>query len=474
MSGLEIARGIREHLASMAAGEYRAEDLTRACLARIDEQNQRINAFTFVDREGAIAAAKESDRRRRMGLLPRRLEGIPFAVKDNFCVGGMPTTCASRILEGYTPIYDATAVVRLRNEGAVLLGKLNMDELAMGSTNEHSIFGAVHNPIDQTRVAGGSSGGSAAAVAAGMVPFALGSDTGGSVRQPAAFCGTVGLKPTYGALSRYGLIAFAPSMDAVGILCASSADAAVVLEAMLGRDENDSTTVDFSLQREPLGRPLRIGVVRELMESRAVSREVKEASARAVRVFKESNAVVEDVSLPSPHRALASYCVLSAVEAFSNLARFDGVRYGRRSENASTLEELYLNSRSEGFGEEVKRRILFGACMLEGERRETYLPRAEYARQECREAMRLMLQKYDLILNPTTPGVAFPLGAKMRPEEKREADLCAVYANLAGVPAITVPFGKNADGLPIGVQLTAGTFGEPLLFEAAKMLEEAL
>ena len=468
-----LQKGIREHLLSLARGEYTAEELTRAFLDRIAARNPEINAFVLVDEKGAIEAARESDRRRACGLTPRSLEGIPFAVKDNFCVRGMPTTCASHILENYIPTYDATVIARLRDAGAILLGKLNMDELAMGSTNEHSIYGPVRNPNDLTRVPGGSSGGSAAAVAADMAVFTLGSDTGGSVRQPAAFCGCVGFKGTYGALSRYGLIAFAPSMDAVGILARSSEDVSAVFEDLRGVDEHDATTEELSPVPLSYDRPLCVGLVRELMESDAVEKEAKEAVRRAAEVFAANGAVIRDVRLPSPHRALASYCVLSAVEAFSNLARYDGVRFGRRSERAASLEELYSNTRAEGFGNEVKRRILFGACMLQGERREVYLPRAEYARYEVRSAMHSMLEKYDLILGPTTPGAAFPLGAGLKPEQRREADLCAVYANLAGLPAISIPYGRTGEGLPLGVHLTAGRGKEELLFFAAELMEEA-
>ena len=262
-------------------------------------------------------------------------------------------------------------------------------------------------------------------------------------------------------------------MDAVGILARSSEDVSAVFEALRGVDEHDATTAELSPVPLSYDRPLCVGLVRELMESDAVEKEAKETVRRAAEVFAANGAVIRDVSLPSPHRALASYCVLSAVEAFSNLARYDGVRFGRRSERAASLEELYSNTRAEGFGNEVKRRILFGACMLQGERREVYLPRAEYARYEVRSAMHSMLEKYDLILGPTTPGAAFPLGAGLKPEQRREADLCAVYANLAGLPAISIPYGRTGEGLPLGVHLTAGRGKEELLFFAAELMEEA-
>ena len=463
------------HAQALRNDEYTSLELTLACLARIEESNGRINSFVFVDREGALAAARASDERRQNGQSLGMLDGIPFAVKDNFCVAGMPTTCASKMLENYIAPYDATAVRLLKEAGAVLLGKLNMDEFAMGSLGTHSIFGATSNPQNEDCVSGGSSGGSAAAVAAYQVPFSLGSDTGGSVRQPAAFCGVTGLKPTYGAISRYGLVAFASSLDCVGIVARTPEDCEAVFSVLKGRDPLDATSVfsPFQADKNPDRSPLRIAVVKELLESENVSREVQRATEAAIKAFGELGARIDYVSLPSPKRALASYCVLSAVEATSNLARMDGIRYGRRSEDAKDLISLYSNSRSEGFGNEVKRRILFGACLLTQDRRSRYLLAAEKAREEIREAMGEILSHYDLILNPTAPTPAFSKGGAMSPTQRREADLCAVYANLAGLPAVSIPV-KGFDGsLPLGVQLTAGRMEESLLLCAAKMLEEA-
>ena len=464
---------LQEHIKALQAGEYSSVDLTNAYLERIAENDASVNAFVWIDAKGALEAALASDERRRRGEALSLLDGIPYAVKDNLCVKGMRTTCASRILENYIAPYDATAVSRLREGGAVLLGKLNMDEFAMGSTGELSIFGATANPLHPALVSGGSSSGSAAAVAALEVPFALGSDTGGSVRQPAAFCGVVGLKPTYGAISRYGLIGFAPSFDCVGLLTRNAADAEPVLSTLVGKDPHDATTLDYPCKMHFERHPLRIAVVKELLEGEGVSDEVRASVQRAIHAFSKQGAEIQTISLPSPQIALAAYCVLSAVEASSNLARFDGIRYGRRSENADTLFDLYANSRGEGFGMEVKRRILFGTCMLTEERRKIYLERAIYARNQIRARMEEIFSAFDLILNPTSPTGAFPRGSKLTPAERREADLCAVYANLAGNPALSVPFGTSAYGTPLGIQLTAAPCREALLLAAARILEEA-
>ena len=464
---------LREHIRAVREKEYSSVELTRAYLDRIAEVDSGINAFVLVDEGGALQAARASDERRCRGEALGALDGIPYAVKDNLCVKGMRITCASRILENYIAPYDATAVSRLRESGAVLLGKLNMDEFAMGSTGELSIFGATANPLHPDFVSGGSSSGSAASVAALETPFALGSDTGGSVRQPAAFCGVTGLKPTYGAVSRYGLIGFAPSFDCVGLLTRNAMDGQNVFSSLIGKDVHDSTTLEYPGEASPLRRPLRIAVVRELLESENVALDVRLSVQKAMDAFAEKGAELELIDLPSPQIALAAYCVLSAVEASSNLARYDGIRYGRRSERSENLFDLYANSRGEGFGTEVKRRILFGTCMLTKERREVYLERAVYARNQIRERMREIFSSFDLILNPTSPTGALQRGADLTPLQRREADLCAVYANLSGNPALSVPFGKNSLGMPLGVQLTADFCREDLLFAAASILEEA-
>ncbi len=462
-----------QHIRHLEEGRYTSRELTEAYIQQIEEKDGQINAVCYRNFSAARMLADQSDARRREGRVLSPLDGIPYAAKDNFCTKGLPTACASKMLAGYLPDYDATVVKRLEELGAVLLAKVNMDELAMGSTNEHSIYGPVHNPIDPDRVPGGSSGGSAAAVAALEVPFALGSDTGGSVRQPAAFCGVVGFKPTYGAISRYGLVAFASSLDTVGILSRNAEDAELLYDLLKGRDPKDLSSVDpVHAPACPGNAPLQVGVVREILESQSVSEDVKKATRRAIELLRERGAVIRDVSLPSPHMALSSYCVLSAVEAASNLARFDGIRFGHHTNDVKDLVSLYEGSRAEGFGSEVKRRILFGTCMLSSGYRDRFLPRALSARRMIRDSLSRCFADCDLILNPTTPTTAFLLGAHMTPEERREADLCAVYANLAGLPAISVPMGADEQGLPLGVHLMARPFEEALLLRVSRMLEE--
>lgn len=469
-----IKADLQTQIQALKKKEYSSVELTKAYLARIEEIDPQVNSFVLLNTEAALQAAAASDARRQRGETLSALDGIPFAAKDNFCTKGLRTTCASKMLENYVPPYDATAVLRLQNAGAILLGKLNMDEFAMGSTGEQSIFGASKNPLALGRVTGGSSSGSAAAVAAREIPFALGSDTGGSVRQPAAFCGVLGFKPTYGAISRYGLIEFASSLDCVGILAQNAADCKTVFAAIAGKDEKDATTIVYPTEAPLLpDRPLRIAVVKELLENPAIDRDVSKATQRAIELFEKSGAIIDWISLPSPQTVLAAYCVLSATEASSNLARYDGIRYGRKSQDAKELFSLYANSRAEGLGEEVKRRLLFGSCILTKGRREIYLNRAEYARQEIKQRLEEVFSHYDLILNPTTPTAAFLQGESLSQAQKREADLCTVYANLAGLPAVSVPFGKSAEGLPLGVHLMAAPCKESLLLYAARRLEAA-
>ena len=472
-----LVRTVLEHAAALESGEYTALDLTRACLARIERCERQVGAFLTLDTEGAMRAAEASDRRRARGECRGALDGIPYAIKDNFCTRGLRTTAASRMLADFVPPYDATVVSRLCCAGCVLLGKLNLDEFAMGSSCEQSALGITRNPHDNDRVAGGSSGGSAAAVAALEVPFAIGSDTGGSVRQPAAFCGTFGLKPTYGAISRFGMIALASSLDCVGILARSVEDGALVLSSLLGRDPMDATSTDHPYadticDRTPPVSPLRVAVIPALLEPSAVSPEVASATKRAADVLCAAGAEVKETALPSPAWALASYCVLSAAEASSNLARYDGITYGKRAEGESDLFSLYANSRAEGFGNEVKRRILFGTYMLSEEKREQYYERARRARGEICLRMQEILQEFDVILTPTTPTAACRFGVPQSPAKRRRADLCAVYASLAGLPAVSVPFGRNPEGMPVGVQLTAAPFAEGLLLRVARLLEE--
>lgn len=470
-----VMQSLTEQTRALRAGEYSSVELTRAYLDEIGKREPEVGAYLCVDDEGALRAAAASDARRRAGELLGPLDGIPYAAKDNFCTKGLPTTCASRMLKDFVPPYDATVISRLKSAGAILLGKLNMDEFAMGSTGKLSAFGETRNPRDPAFITGGSSSGTAAAVAAREACFALGSDTGGSIRQPAAFCGVLGLKPTYGVLSRYGLVSMASSLDCAGIVTQTASDAALVMHALVGKDPMDATSrthpdPDFSkLSALP---PLRVAVVRELIEGDTVVPAVAEACRRAIARLAEHGAIIEEVSLPSPDRALAAYCVLSAAEAASNMARYDGIRFGTRVSQSDDLTAFYAENRANGFGEEVKRRILFGSYMLTREKRAAYYDAARAARAEIREYMNELLTKYDLIVNPTSPTGALRRGEQIPPDQQRRADLCAVYANLAGLPAVSVPYGRDAGGMPLAVHLTAARFQERLLLEAAMLLEE--
>lgn len=466
-----LKRSIAAHQAAMEAGEYSALALTEMFLEQIRLREPLVGAYLTVDEEGARRAASESDERRACGKTRGVLDGIPYAVKDNFCTAGLPTTCASKMLEHYVPPYDATVICRLREQGAVLLGKLNMDEFAMGSSTEHSALGVTRNPHDPSRVPGGSSGGSAAAVAADEAVFTLGSDTGGSVRQPAAFCGVLGLKPTYGAISRYGLIAMASSLDAVGLCLRHAEDGEAVLSALVGRDPMDATSLDYKPAPPIQDRPLRVAVIGDFLRDGMVSPGIRGALEASMDALRQTGAILETVALPAPHLALAAYSVLAAAEVSSNLARFDGVHYGLRKEGEGDLRSLYSQSRSAGFGEETCRRILFGTYVLTGDRRSRFYHRALQVREDVFRAMGEILSCYDLVLSPTTPSGAFLSGTRPAPEEMYRADLCTVYASLASLPALAIPMGRNDKGMPVSVQLTAGKCGEGLLLDTARMLE---
>ncbi|MBQ7336727.1 MAG: Asp-tRNA(Asn)/Glu-tRNA(Gln) amidotransferase subunit GatA [Clostridia bacterium] len=473
-----LNRTILAHHSALEAREYSAVELTQVYLDQIAMRESEVGAFLTLDAEGALRAAEESDRRRLAGKARGMLDGIPFSLKDNIAVKDMRLTCASRLLRDYVSPYDATVALRLKQAGAVLLGKNNMDEFAMGSSTEYSALGVTRNPWDPSCVPGGSSGGSAAAVAAKESVFSLGSDTGGSVRQPAAFCGVYGLKPTYGVLSRYGVVAMASSLDCVGVLTETAQDCAAVLECLVGKDLCDATSVEhpqpdfLKAMRAPL-RALRVATVSSISEE-LVDADVWQALQSAAEILRDAGAVIETVELPVPKQALAAYSVLAAAEASSNLARYDGVHYGMRSEDYTSLAELYANTRGKGFGDEVKRRILFGTDMLLGENRARFYVRAQHIRERIRCEMKELLSKYDLILTPTSPTVAFARGSSASQERLACADMCTVYASLAGVPAVSVPFGKNENGLPLAVQLTGRAFSEGLLLRTAKLLEEAL
>lgn len=435
-------------------------------LKAAENLNETLNAFLEIDRRGALerAAAVENND----GLLA----GVPFAIKDNICVRGLQTSCGSRILGDYHPPYNATVVERLNAAGAVIIGKTNCDEFAMGSSNENSAFGPVRNPWDTTRVPGGSSGGSAAAVAAGIVPVALGSDTGGSVRQPAALCGVIGLKPTYGRNSRYGLVAFASSLDQVGIFAREIEDVARVLGVIAGRDPRDATTAnvpvpDYAASLTGDLKGARIGFPRALF-GEGLDREVADAVKTVVDVYRDLGAEIVEVDLPHAKYAIAVYYVIATAEASSNLARFDGVRYGFRAEDTPELRQMYRRTREEGFGPEVKRRIMLGTYVLSAGYYDAYYRKAQQVRTLIKNDFLTAFQTCDAIITPTSPTPAFALGEKVDdPLAMYLNDIYTVTANLAGVPGMSVPCGLSSERLPIGFQLLGPYWSEPALFKLA-------
>jgi aspartyl-tRNA(Asn)/glutamyl-tRNA(Gln) amidotransferase subunit A len=490
---VSAATGVRELRAALAEGRSAAEVAVAvsSAIARVDagHGDEALNAFIAHDPALLRARAEEVDgaldRAREAGTEPGRLAGVPVAIKDNLVTLDYPTTCGSRILDGWRAPYEATAVKRLRAAGALIAGKTNLDEFAMGSSTERSAFGPTRNPADPSRVPGGSSGGSAAAVAAGLVPAALGSDTGGSVRQPAAFCGVVGLKPTYGAVSRYGLVAFASSLDQVGTLGRTVADAAALLEVVAGHDPLDATSARRpapallpELDRGADG--LVVGVPAEYMDADGLDRAVRERVEAAAGMLESAGAELRPVSLPHTELALPAYYIIAPAEASSNLARYDGVRYGRRetggrgdAERAGhPLPGMYRATRSAGFGDEVKRRILLGTFALSAGYHEAYYGRAQAARRLVAADFRAAFDGgVDVILTPTTPTPAFRLGQKTGdPYAMYSADVFTVAASLAGLPAVSVPV-RPAGGLPVGAQLIADRWAEPVLVRAAAALE---
>jgi len=469
VSAHDIARAVR-------SGERSARSVVDESLAAISARDGEVHAFLLVTADDARAAADALDATVAKGLDPGPLAGVPVALKDNLCTRGTPTTCASRILEGWRPPYDATVVTRLRRAGAVVVGKTNLDEFAMGSSTENSCAGPTRHPADPSRVPGGSSGGSAAAVAAGFAPLALGSDTGGSVRQPAALCGTVGVKPTYGAVSRYGLIAFASSLDQIGPFAASVEDAALLLEVIAGHDPLDSTSISqpapqvvASLELGVGG--LRVGICDELVEGTApdVAGRVQEAAD----ALSDAGAHVTRVSIPEMRYGLSAYYLIAPAEASSNLARYDGVRYGLRVP-APDVAAMNVATRTAGFGAEVKRRIMLGTYALSAGYYDAYYGKAQRVRTLLIEAFSRTYEQVDVLIGATAPTTAFPIGERVDdPMAMYMSDVCTIPSNLAGHPAMSVPFGTGDDGLPVGVQVLAPALEEPRMFQVAAAIERA-
>jgi aspartyl-tRNA(Asn)/glutamyl-tRNA(Gln) amidotransferase subunit A len=465
---VELSAGLRR-------GEFSSEELTRACLARVATFDGELNSFISVTEEQALAQARAADGRLRAGETGP-LTGIPFAHKDIFCTEGVRTSCGSRMLDNFVAPYDATVTQKLKAAGAVMIGKTNMDEFAMGSSNETSFYGAVKNPWNTAAVPGGSSGGSAAAVAARLVPAATGTDTGGSIRQPAALCGITGLKPTYGRVSRYGMIAFASSLDQGGPFARTAEDAAVLLGAMAGFDPRDSTSVDRPVDdyRAGLGgslRGLRIGLPKEYFGAGldgGVTAVIEAARAK----FEKLGAVVVDISLPNTALSVPAYYVVAPAECSSNLSRFDGVRFGYRAGNPRDLEDLYKRSRGEGFGAEVKRRIMIGTYALSAGYYDAYYLKAQQARRLIRDDFLRAFEDVDLIMGPTSPGVAFRIGERVDdPVTMYLSDIYTIAVNLAGLPAISIPAGF-CEGLPVGLQLIGDYFEEGRLLAAGHQYQQ--
>lgn len=465
-----------ELLARMERGDTSSEEVTTAYLDVIAEHDEDVKAFVHVDRDAALDAAREVDRQRQAGEKLGLLAGLPVAVKDIMCTRGVPTTCCSKMLANYVPPYDAHAVTLLRNAGAVLIGKTNMDEFAMGSSTEHSYFGATRNPWDLERAPGGSSGGSAAAVAAQMAPLAVGTDTGGSIRQPAGFCGVVGMKPTYGRISRYGLVAFASSLDQIGPFANDTAGAALLLEAMSGYDNRDSTCIDTPVHpysktvEEPLA-GLKIGVAKEHFVD-GLDPEVETAINIALGVYESQGAELREISLPHSKYAVSVYYLIAPSEASSNLARYDGVHYGHRAESFENMIDMFSASRGEGFGHEVKRRVMLGTYALSAGYYDAYYLKALKVRRLIREDFDTAFQDVDVIVSPVSPTPAFKLGAHDDdPLGMYLSDIYTLSANLAGLPGISIPAGMSSDGLPIGLQVLAPPLQEDRVLRAARMFE---
>ena len=477
MNAKEITSlSLRQLSGCLRSGELTAVQAAEAYLASIRENDPSIRAYLSVLEEKAMGQAAETDRRRARGETLSPLAGVPVGIKDNICTKGVTTTCASRMLEQFVPPYSAHVIEKLAEAGAVMLGKLNMDEFAMGSSTENSFFQITHNPRDPSRVPGGSSGGSAAAVAANEAAFALGSDTGGSIRQPAAFCGVVGMKPTYGTVSRYGLVAFASSLDQIGPLTRDVADSAMVMDCIAGHDSRDSTSIrmDKLPYASQLGQDIR-GIKIALPEEffgEGLSEDVRKGIQLAAGRFQDLGAEIVRVSMPALTHALPAYYIISSAEASSNLARFDGIRYGYRSPDYEDITSLYKNSRSEGFGEEVKRRIMLGTFALSSGYYDAYYKKALQVRTLITRDYSRIFAACDCILSPVAPTTAYKIGEKTaNPLEMYLGDIYTVPVNIAGLPGLSMPCAAASDGMPVGMQLIGPAFSEPLLYRVGYAYE---
>ncbi|MBS5858349.1 MAG: Asp-tRNA(Asn)/Glu-tRNA(Gln) amidotransferase subunit GatA [Clostridia bacterium] len=459
--------------------ELTVKEITKAYVDRINEKEKDVQAFVTTLTEEAENKAEEIQKKIDNKEIEGELAGIPIGIKDNICTKGIKTTCSSKMLENFVSPYDATVMEKINEENLINLGKLNMDEFAMGGSTEHSYFKVTKNPWNLSRVPGGSSGGSAAAVAANLVPWALGSDTGGSIRQPASFCGVVGLKPTYGLVSRYGLVAFASSLDQIGPITKDVRDSALLLNIIAGHDKKDTTSVnrekiDYTKCLKNDVKGLKIGVPKEFF-GEGINSEVKETLQKSIEKYKELGAEIEEFSLDIAKYSLAAYYIIACAEASSNLGRFDGIRYTYRTGEFKNLKELYKKSRSEAFGPEVKRRIILGTYVLSSGYYDAYYKKAQQVRTLVMNKFSKAFEKYDVILTPTSPTVAFGIGTKSEnPLEMYLSDICTVSVNIAGLPAISIPCGVNSEKMPIGMQLIGNKFEEEKILNAAYTLEQAV
>ncbi len=478
---MDIAKlTVHELQEKLKAKEIKVSDITKAYVQNIEKYEKELQAFITIQTSQAQQEADRIQQKLEKGEInSSSLAGIPIGIKDNICTKGVKTTCGSKMLENFISPYDATVMEKINEKHLISLGKLNMDEFAMGSSTEYSYFQTTKNPWNLKAAPGGSSGGSAAAVAANLVPWALGSDTGGSIRQPASFCGVVGLKPTYGLVSRYGLVAYASSLDQIGPITKDVTDSAILLNVIAGHDEKDTTSVnkekiDYTKALKNDVKGLRIGIPKEYF-GEGIHSEVKKSLEEAIQTYKKLGAIVEECSLDIADYALATYYIIACAEASSNLGRFDGIRYGYRSKEYETLQDIYCNSRSEAFGEEVKRRIILGTYVLSSGYYDAYYKKAQQVRTLVKKEFDNLFGKYDVLLTPTSPTAAFEIGTKSHnPLEMYLADICTVSVNIAGLPAISIPCGVDSKAMPIGMQLIGDKFKEETILNAAYTFEQEI